>query len=64
MVPKEANARDNGDGSEGQFARVHSDPGCQALRSKFGVVRAEAEQRPDETGYTGDDHVSSRNSSS
>src|SRR6266581_3065042 len=60
MVPEEAHARDDGCGGESQFAGLPADPGCQALRSKFGVVRAEAEQWPDRTGNTRDDHVSGR----
>ncbi len=60
MVPEEANARDDGCGGESQFAGLRADPRCQALRSKFGVVRAKVEQWPDETGDTNDDHVSSR----
>jgi len=52
--------RDDGCAGESQFAGLRAYPGCQALRSKFGMVRAEAEQWPDETDNTRDDHVSSR----
>src|SRR5258705_8594564 len=62
MVPEEAYASDDGCGGENQFTGLRADPGCQVLRSKFGVVRAQTEQWPHETCDTRDDHVSSRDS--
>jgi hypothetical protein len=64
MMPEEAYTNDDGCGGENQFTGLRADPGCQVLRSKFGVIRAKREQWPDETCGPRDNHVSSRDSKS
>ena len=61
MVEKKANARHDRCSRENQFAGLRAEAGRQAVRSKFRVVRAEAEQRPDEANDTYEKNISSRN---
>jgi hypothetical protein len=57
MVPKKPNTCHNARDRENQVAAIPADSVCGTLRLKFGVVRTQAEQWPDETGAPSEEHV-------